>query len=416
MYLYQKRQARIEIMNSHFRNVNSGNLFWVLMLLILVIAAGGCAGIAVPQGWSGGLINQDKDTIYVGTAQGEMKAINILEGDSRTSQYDLGPGEQLWTFNLKDMGHNAEQTDRATIYGTPVIFEDRLYVGGYDGYVYVLTLDGELLLEERIGDGDHIVGGPYVAGGNLLIGSSDGNLYALSSEDLTEKWVFSTGNKVWSTPVVDNGIVYFGSQDHVFYAINLNTGNKIWDFRVGGAITSTAVLFDGRVYIGSFDGIFYSIDGLTGKEISRFEGGKGWYWGTPITDGETIFIPSLNGSLYALSLDSLNPVWERPLETEGPIIGSPVIVGDFIAVPSRDEGVYLARLLDGRFEDRCDIDSPLRASLSAVGNTIYFPVGNSVRQLFVNPTGNFKGGWLHATDFESNQDDSRLTVERWRCG
>ena len=108
--------------------------------------------------------------------------------------------------------------------------------------------------------------------------------------------------------------------------------------------------------------------------------------------------------------------WERPLETEGPIIGSPVIVGDFIAVPSRDKGVYLARLLDGRFEDRCDIDSPLRASLSAVGNTIYFPVGNSVRQLFVNPTGNFKGGWLHATDFESNQDDSRLTVERWRCG
>ena len=91
-------------MNSHFRNVNSGNLFWVLMLLILVIAAGGCAGIAVPQGWSGGLINQDKDTIYVGTAQGEMKAINILEGDSRTSQYDLGPGEQLWTFKLKEKG------------------------------------------------------------------------------------------------------------------------------------------------------------------------------------------------------------------------------------------------------------------------------------------------------------------------
>ena len=401
-------------MTSNSSNLNLGSMFW--MLLILVISAGACARIAAPQGWSGGLINKDKDTLYVGTAEGEMKAINILEWDSGTSGYDLESGEQLWSFNLKDMGHNSEQPDRAIIYGTPVISKDRIYIGGYDGYVYVLNLNGDLLLEERIGDGDYIVGGPYVEGENLLVGSSDGNLYALSTEDLTEKWVFPTGNKVWSTPVVDDGVVYFGSQDHSFYAVNLDTGRKIWDFEVGGAITSGAVLSNGRVYIGSFDGIFYSIDELTGKEISRFTGGKGWYWGTPITDGEIIYIPSLDGSLYALSLDSLDPVWERPLETEGPIIGSPVIVDNFIAVPSRDGGVYLARLLDGKFEDQCDIDSPLRASLSVVDDAIYFSVGSSVRQLFVNPTGNFKGGWIHTTDLESNQDNSQLVVERWRCG
>ena len=381
------------------------------LLIIMAISLGGCARIAAPEGWSSGLI--DNETLYIGTYEGELKAIDIGDSDAGGLKAGSYLGDQIWSFDLKEQGRNSDSPDKTAIYGTPVISGNKLYVGSYDGYMYVLSLGGDLLWEEQVGRGDRIVGGPTVADGIVLIGSSDGNLYALATDDLAPLWVFPTGNEVWATPVVSDGVVYFGSQDHSVYAVDLEQGTKIWEFRTDGAITAKVTISNDRVYIGSFDSIFYSLDADTGEEMARFEGANGWYWGGAVSDDTLVYAPSLDGNLYALELDTLQPAWIAPLETDGPIIGSPVIVGNLIAVPSRDGGVYLARLSDGRFEDQCGIDAPLRASLSVIHDTIYLSVDSSVRQLFVNSTGNFAEGWIHRTNLESNEDP---VTDRWRCG
>ena len=372
--------------------------------LIALLGLAACARVGAPEGWSGGAISGD--TLYIGTIEGDLRALDLRTEEGAVT------GDLLWIFDLKEQSQGAENPADAALYGTPVISGDRLYVGGYDGYLYALSLDtGELLWDEPVGDADHIVGGPAVADGVVLVGSSDGNLYAFDESDRFLKWSFPTGNKVWSTPVVAEGVVFFGSQDHNVYAVELAQGTEVWRFPTKGAVTAAPVVVAGRVYVGSFDSVFYAIDAATGVEVARFEGAESWYWGGAVASDGAIYAPSLDGSLYALDLDTLEPVWPTPLQTDGPIIGSPVIVGDRIAVPSRDGGVYLVRLVDGTFEDQCGLDGKLRASLAARGDVIYVSADHSVRELKIDGAGNLVGGWEHRTD-----TDEDPVSGRWRCG
>ena len=209
--------------------------------LLVVVGLVACARAGTPEGWSGGVVAGD--TLYVGTMDGEVRAL------------DANTGETVWRFELR-----GEPKLRA-VYGTPVIVGDTLYVGGYDGFLYALSLDGGDVWDVRVGDAEPIVGSPVVADDLVLVGSSDGNLYAFGAADGSLRWTFRTGDKVWSTPAVADGVAYFGSLDHNVYAVRLEDGTEVWQspFSAKGAITAAPVVARDRVYVGAFDGVFYAI-------------------------------------------------------------------------------------------------------------------------------------------------------------
>ena len=371
-------------------------LFVAVQLLALLCLAA-CARLGSPEGWPAGVVVED--TLYIGTMEGDFRALDIETGNSRC------------TFQLE----SENEQDRA-FYGTPAIDEDTLYIGGYDGVLYALPLSCEDREKWEPGDqlvvgaGDHIVGGPTVADGAVLIGSSDGNLYAFDiNRDETgvrfegSRWVapFPTGNKIWSTPAVADGVVYFGSLDHNLYAVSLESGEAVWPspFSARGAITASPVVAGGRVYVGAFDSVFYAIDAKTGKEVARFEGASGWFWGAAVATEDTVFAPSLDGNLYALDIDTLEMQWSQPLKTDGRLIGSPAILGDKIAVASLDGRVRLVRLSDGSEERQCNVGVKLRASLLAHQGVIYLAASDhSVRALEVDSRGDPDEKWAHFTN------------------
>jgi outer membrane protein assembly factor BamB len=65
----------------------------------------------------------------------------------------------------------------------------------------------------------------------VLVGSSDGNLYAFDAAGTTDcsgtptfclpLWTGSTGGGVDSSPAIANGMVYVGSEDGKLYAFGL---------------------------------------------------------------------------------------------------------------------------------------------------------------------------------------------------
>ena len=364
--------------NSH--RVGRRLLLWILPLLLLTAAA--CARIGNPEGWSGGVIVDD--LLFIGTPKGEVIA---LERES---------GERKWRFELR-----GEEKERA-VYGTPTLAGGTLYVGGYDGILYALNLEGELKWQERVGvstdrEGDPIVGSPVVADGLVIVGSSDGNLYAFDVDDQSEEWRFATSDKIWSTPAVVDGVVYFGSLDHKVYAVSLLDGSKVWEFQTKGAVAAGPVVVRGRVYVGSFDSVFYAIDAQTGKEAWRFTEANNWFWGRAIASEGTIYVPSLDGNLYALDLASGGLLWT--LETEGALVGSPAFVGDMIAVPSVDGRIRLVRLTDGTLQDSCNIGEKIRTPLLQHEGIIYFAARDrSIRALRIKPNGNPDEKWVHFTN------------------
>ena len=362
----------------------------VAVQLALLLALAGCARLGTPEGWSQGVVVGD--ILYIGTMEGDLRALNI------------GTGETIWTFEL--LGE--EEANRA-IYGTPAIAGDTLYIGGYDGRLYALPLNGgeggdqvREIWDVGVGGGDHIVGSPVIADGLVLVGSSDGSMYAFDISDGSLQWTFPTGNKVWSTPAVADGVAYFGSLDHNVYAVSLEDGKEAWEspFSAKGAVTATPLIANGRVYVGAFDSVFYAIDAATGREVRRFEEASKWYWGGAVASGDTIFAPSLDGNLYALDIDTLEQRWV--LETNGALVGSPVVVFDRLAVASLDGRLRLVGLSDGVDEQQCNVGVKLRASLALHEDVIYMAaVDHSVRALKVKPNGNPDEEWVHFT----NQED-----------
>ena len=346
-------------------------------VLLALVSLAACTRLGVPEGWPTAAVVGD--TLYTGTMDGDVRAL------------DAGTGELLWKFALR-----GEEVDPA-IYGAPAIGDELLYVGGYDGFLYALTLaDGLEVWNTSVGGSKPIVGGPVVADGLVLVGSSDGNLYAFDAAEGFFHWAFQTGAAVWSTPSVSDGVAYFGSLDHNVYAVDLRDGTKLWSFQAHGAVTASPVVARGRVYVGSFASVFFALDARTGKEVWRFDGADKWYWGGAVADESTIYAPSLDGNVYALDVDTGDLKWT--LQTEGQIIGSPVVVSGRLAVPSTDERVRLVRLSDGLDERQYHVGSALKASLAAEGNILYVAaIDHSIRALKVTEIGGTTEKWVHET-------------------
>ena len=373
-------------MNSRYASTRARLLLALLAAALFLVA---CTRIGIPEGWSSPVV--DGDTLYVGTMDGDFRAI------------ELESGAKIWDFELTG------EEDRRAVYGRPAVLDGNVYFGGYDGIMYALARDGRGIWDREVGDLSPLVGGPAVAAGKVMIGSSDGTLYAFDADDGSRAWVFQTGNRVWSTPVAENGVVYFGSLDHNVYALDVDDGEERWRFNTGGGVTAQPLLYDGRVYIGSFASVFYSLDAETGAEVWRFDAADGWFWGGAAVDGDLVFAPSLDGNVYALDRLSGDLVWALP--TRGPVIGAPAVVSGRLAVGSSDGRVWLRELGSGDDVRSCDIGSRIRSSITAHGDVLLVAVtDHSIRALTVTPSGADEE-WAHF----SNQGNPLSTGEEKAC-
>ena len=357
------------------------NLILIALPLLLVTLMG-CAGrIATPEAWSGGVA--DENAIYIGTRAGDFRALSIENGST-----------------LERSTLSGEDASLHGVYGSPALKDGSLYFGGYDGVLYARFTPGlDKKWEEPLGS--PIVGGPTLVGDVVLVGADNGNVYAFDQEaddqqrwTVSERWVFETGNKVWSSPIAGDGVVYATSLDKNLYAIDLEDGSKLWQFTTNGAIASTPAYDRGTVYFGSFDSIFYAVNAADGSLRWKFEGAQSWYWGAPLVYEDKVFAPSLDGNLYALDKRTGELLWT--LTTEGPIVGSPAVIFDMIAIGSDDGRLHIVRLSDGNSVDSCNMRTEIRSSLAVHEDIIFLSAKDkTIRALRVKTNGNPDEEWVH---------------------
>jgi outer membrane protein assembly factor BamB len=339
-------------------NTTKPRLSRILLLVVLALAAlaaVGCAG-APSRGWSGPWVSDN--VLYVGTLQGKILA------------FDLVAADELWAESVAQRtgGGGFMSCGRVSsamgIYGTPMVRNEKVYVGAYDGSVLWVSTDGTAVSRSKFETEGPIVGSVTIDGETLYVGSSDGNLYALDlnvpdlSDSLKEGWPFKTGGKIWSTPVVSDNIVYVASADHNLYAIDADSGNEVWRFETKAAIMSTPLVANGKVYIGGCDRKFYSVDVATEEErlaanarengspsdltrdaSSVFEGASNWFWTQALVHNGEIWVGCLDHNVYVLNAQTLELVAEIP--TGGMVYAPPVPVEGLVVVGSQDGRIYV---------------------------------------------------------------------------
>lgn len=346
-------------------------LLVVALLLVPVLAA--CTGRGVggtDTGWNA--LVRDDGMVYVGTKQGEVKALVDNEsGDVRESWVFPSPGSSI---------------DLEGVYNTPLVVDDLLYVSAQNGVLYALDKETGSVSDKgwrqptgEPQDLEPLVGGPAYDPINelVVVTSEDGRLYGYDADTGESVWSpFIAGDKIWSTPAIREAVAYFGSHDYNIYAVSLANGREIWSYPTGGVVAGRPLLLShfGRqmVVAGSFDKKLYALDATDGTLLWEFEADN-WFWAGAVTDGQTIFAPNMDGNIYALDVEG-NLEWKY--EVGSSIVSPPVLVPRGLVVVNKEGKLSLLDISAnvGQQRELFSLtlgDGEVKAPLFVAGESVY---------------------------------------------
>ena len=354
---------------------------WLLLAIPALLLTACGTGNFSAEGWSGMAL--DDGVVYVGDRDGRILALDATNGGL------------VWRYPDPD------DDDRRLggVYGQPAVAEDgnTVYIPSYEnrrdwcgasgrngdrpcGRLYALRVaetEGrrEAHVQWSFPRADQvavgtIVGGAVVSDGAVILGSSDGSVYAIEEEDGTLRWAFATGAEVWSPPTVADGLVYFGSLDHTVYAVDVDSGEEAWRFTTGGGVSSRPLVDGGHVYVGSFDQRLYALDAETGAPVwgAPFRGDQ-WFWSGVASDGESVYAGTLNGTLYSLDRETGAQQWSASVD--GAIVAPPLLLDDSVIVATDDGFLGHFRKSDGWGLWSPDLGAKVRAPMEVLGDILY---------------------------------------------
>ena len=249
----------------------------------------------------------DQGVLYIGSGDGTMYAL------------DAQSGEELWAFDTEQW-----------IIASVVLHDDVILVTNSSGRVFALDRqDGDLRLDFAVDQA--LVSTPALADDRLYLASALGRLVAV--DPLKVKYPFEGKAYYWQTqfwlwglrdsPPVPKGLVWarnFGRRSALgapavlgdtlyvtlsvgeLRALDIATGGResSWTYDAGDFVHSSPMVAGPWVYIGSKDGRVHAVDRKTGEALWVLEAAKGDITTRPVMGGETLFVASRDGTLYAI--------------------------------------------------------------------------------------------------------------------
>jgi outer membrane protein assembly factor BamB len=291
----------------------------------------------------------DEGTIYIGSDDGNVYAVDAADGQPRWHYRTGGP-----------------------VPSTPAVAGGIVYAASYDGKIHAIdahtgqlrwtfttggerrfeakNLHGLLPKNQTIADPfDVFLSSPLVVGERVYVGSGDGHVYALDAATGALAWKFATGDVVHASPAYAGGTIVVGSFDSYLYALDAATGAQKWRFHGGEdpdihnqvGFQSSPAIVDGVVYTGCRDSKLYAIDAATGRERWHFDNAGSWVVGAPaVTRGKVIFTTSDSAQYVVLDAGTGKPILQQ--KGKAYMFASPTVAGD----------VVLTGVLNGTLEAR----------------------------------------------------------------
>jgi len=326
-------------------------LLFISAILLGVVLLSACTGGARGVSWPG--LSASGDVAYL--ADGPLVyAVNLKDG------------KELWHYPEKG-------GTKQVFYSTPVITPDGLVIVGSAGTDHSLVainpndinpdtkspVEAWTFSEAK----DHWVAAPLIIDNLLYAPNSDGNLYVLDlSDGHSAKQAVKTvqlSGRLWSQPVTDGKRIFITSLDHSVFGVDLAT-YEFWHEDLAGAIPSSPIIgSDGMLYVGTLAAQLERFDPATGTHESALAlDAKKMIWNSPVSDSDTLYFGDLEGNFYSFNT-STGELDGTPVQPDGPITASPLVLGDNVLVATESGSVF-------------EVDKEGRSKLwSQPGGTIY---------------------------------------------
>jgi outer membrane protein assembly factor BamB len=174
---------------------------------------------------------------------------------------------RVWAAGIKT--DNAERGERVG----PDAQGTRVYVAG-GGEVRAIDLDSGKVVWSKAGE-QRYSGGPASDGKRVIAGTLDGNVLAFDATDGESLWQAEVSSEVLAKPVFANNLIIVCSNDGRIVALDASTGKSVWKL-------------DRDVPLLSLRGT-----------------------GTPVVEGDTLFVPGDSGKVMALNVADGALRWEQ---------------------------------------------------------------------------------------------------------
>jgi len=376
-------------------------LFFVVISLFALVLVSCVPGGAQPaRGWSGTAVHDG--IVCTGSVDGRVVAINSSTGNLEWS-YTIAP------VAAPSSGLSCGQSSvSTTIYGTPIVDGDIVYVGSYSGKVVALNKlarSQDLPFPQKrygewewdcpktgtsggiscgqIQENNAIVAGLVLYGDAIYLSSSNGRVYSLDKEfgDLKRKDPPDLGEKLWTSPVIQGDTIYVSTFEGHIYTLSTKTGDRLpWSFESEVGFASHSVIYEDTIYVGSFDNKLYAIKIGDSEPSWSFSGGK-WFWSAPLVNEGVVYAGCLDGKVYAIGAETGEELWQfesrDPRGKPVPIVSSPVLMDKLLIVADELGSVYVFDL-NAEPEDKAvvplkiiSIGAAVRGSLCAQEGLVY---------------------------------------------
>lgn len=226
----------------------------------------------------------------------------VTTSDDTVFAFDAATGKWLWHYRRRS-------SPSATILGAsqPWVNGGELLTGLSDGFLVSLSIqDGQLKWERKLHEGSRFTdvdAHPVTDGSAIYVPSYDGALYALKSPRGEVIWRFDAGGS--KQVALEGSRVFLPSSNGKVYALNKETSRVLWSFELDKGTPTQLVLTDKYVVVGSSHQYLYVLDKNTGKGLYRFNAGhdSGFYGSLAYdTSAQRLYALSGAGNLYAFAL------------------------------------------------------------------------------------------------------------------
>ena len=254
-----------------------------------------------------------------------------------------------------------------TIMATPIAADSILYVATSNDTIYAIDT-GRFSIKWSYGADGPLQSSPTIYNGHVYFASTAGTVYCVDKTLGTLIWTYSTGGgkSFTSSPSISDPYLYIGCSDSSMYCIYINNPGTTsaalkWTFKTNGPITSSPANINGRCIFGSNDFNVYCVDSMTGGKMWSFPTSSNVNSSPVISySKDLVYIASNDYNLYALTIQYGTQKWK--FATNGLIKSSPLDYKGTVYIGSYDKYMYALDGEQGTLKWSVNIDGQMECS------------------------------------------------------
>jgi outer membrane protein assembly factor BamB len=215
--------------------------------------------------------------------------------------------------------------------------------------------------------------------GQVIVGDYTKTLYSINPKNGNLNWEFSqAGGRFVGSVLATSDTIYAPNADYSVYALDLEGGLK-WKFTTGQAVWAQPVSDGEVVYVNSLDHFTYALDPIDGSLIWKTDL-QGPTISSPVLGDGMIYTGMLDNNLIAMQTGSGKIVWETP--TDDAVYGTPVLKDGKLYLADLSGNIYCVDAISGEVDWRINSGHVIAASPALIDSGIVFTSEDSVVMVY----------------------------------